>query len=107
MSAWPITPLGANDLDFAVVNYDFTGLTASELTPLQNFDDGFDLTLADTITSVADQTILIASMAGDVDDLGTILDELASDDFSQILAELAALEALAGRELNDFLSLFG
>ena len=107
MSTWPISPLAQSDLDFAVVNYDFTGLTASELAPLQSFDDAIDLTLADTITSVADQAVLIASMAGDLDDLGNILNELAGDDFFVILAELSALQALADRELNDFIGLLG
>jgi len=107
VSTWPISPLAQSDLDFAVVNYDFTGLTARELAPLHSFDDAIDLTLADTITSVADQAVLIASMAGDLDDLGNILNELAGDDFFVILAELAALEALGDRELNDFLGLFG
>ncbi len=52
MITWPILPLGANDLTFGVVNYDFTGLTAGELADLPNLEAAIDATLADFGTSL-------------------------------------------------------
>jgi len=104
---WPILPLGANDLTFGVVNYDFTGLTAGELADLPNLEAAIDATLADFGTSVADQAVLIDSMAGDLDDLGKVLNELATDDFEQILADLAGIASTGDSLLNDFTVLSG
>jgi hypothetical protein len=101
VSTWPISPLSASDLDFAVVDYGFTGLTASELADLPNLEAAMDGLLTDLATSLADQTILIASMADDLDDLYTILDELANDDIESILADLAGIAAAGDTMLND------
>lgn len=107
MNPWPISPLGPNDLNFAVKNYDFTGLTASELGPLPPLEDAIDSNLADMATSIADQTTLIASMDGDLDDLGNVLNELSNDDFDQILADLAKIASAGDAMLNDFANLVG
>jgi hypothetical protein len=107
VSTWPISPLSDRDLTFAVVNYDFTSLTANELSSLPNLETAIDTALADFGTSVADQTALIASMAGDLDDLGNILNELSTDDFDQVLADLAGAASAADGMLNDFNVLVG
>jgi hypothetical protein len=106
VNPWPITPLGTDDLSFATVNYDFTGLTASELAPLPGLENAIDASLLDAATSVADQAILIASMAGDLDDLGNVLNEMGSDDFEQIAADLAKAGAAGDGLLSDFTGLF-
>jgi len=107
VNPWPILPLGANDLTFGVVNYDFTGLTAGELADLPNLEAAIDATLADFGTSIADQAVLIDSMAGDLDDLSKVLNELATDDFEQILADLAGIASTGDSLLNDFTVLSG
>ncbi len=107
MNPWPISPLGTKDLTFGVVNYDFTGLTANELAPLQSLEGAMDTNLADIGTSIADQAVLIDSMAGDLDDLGNVLNELQTDDFEQILADLAGLAAAGDGMLKDFSDLAG
>jgi len=106
MNPWPIAPLAPTDLNFAVVNYDFSGLTASELA-----DTGISLINLDILAnefsiSLSDQARLIASMAGDLDDLGNILSELGTGDFDQVLAELAALAAIGDGFLLDFERVF-
>ncbi|HKM81544.1 MAG TPA: hypothetical protein VJY15_11350 [Candidatus Acidoferrum sp.] len=101
MSTWPISPLSASDLDFAVVNYDFTGLTADALADLPNLETAMDGLLADLATSIADQTVLIDSMADDLDDLDTILSEVANEDLTQILADLAGVAAAGDGMLGD------
>jgi hypothetical protein len=98
---WPIAPLSASDLDFAVVDYDFTGLTADALADLPNLEAAMDELLAEIATSIADQTILIASMADDLDDLYTILDEVANDDVESVLADLAGIAAAGDSMLGD------
>jgi hypothetical protein len=107
LSTWPIAPLGPKDLTFGVVNYDFTGLTAGELADLPNLEAAIDATLADFGASVADQAVLIASMAGDLDDLGKVLNELASDDLEQILADLAGIASAGDSLLSGFTALAG
>jgi hypothetical protein len=106
MNPWPIAPLGAKDLDFAIVNYDFIDLTAGELGPLPSLEAAMDSNLADFATSIADQTVLVDSMAGDLDDLGNVLNELATDDFTQVLGDLAGIGSAGDSLLNDFTSQF-
>jgi len=106
MNPWPIAPIGTKDLEFAVVNYDFSGLTASELA-----DTGISLINLDILAnefsiSLSDQARLIASMAGDLDDLGNILSELGTGDFDQVLSELAALAAIGDGLLLEFERVF-
>jgi len=101
VSTWPIAPLTASDLDFAVVDYGFTSLSANELAQLSNLESTMDYLLADCFTSLADQTTLIASMDGDLDDLDNILNELATDDFDQILADLAGIAVAGDNMLSD------
>jgi|SRR5579864_1228331 len=107
MNPWPISPLTPQDLDFAVVNYDFVGLTADQLGPLPPLEDFMDTTSLDLAASIADQVVLIDSMAGDLDDLTTILNELANDDFEQILADLAGIASAGDSLLSDFTTLAG
>lgn len=107
MNPWPISPLTPSDLDFAVVAYDFSSLTANELAPLPDLEVFMDSTLLDFAASLADQTALIDSMAGDLDDLSVILDELATDDFEQILADLAGIASTGDGLLNDLTNLVG
>ena len=107
MNPWPISPLSPKDLAFTAVNYDFTGLTANELGPLPQLEAAMDANLADIGTSIADQTVLVASMAGDLDDLSNVLNELANDDFDQILADLAGIASAGDGLLNDFTTLAG
>jgi hypothetical protein len=104
---WPIAPIGIRELDFRVVNYSFTGIAADALTPLPPLEDFLDATLADFAASLADQTVLIASMADDLDDLYTILDEIAVDDTEQIIADLAGIAATGDSLLNDLAFVFG
>jgi hypothetical protein len=104
---WPIAPLGPKDLTFAVKNYDFVGLTASELGPADPLLPAIDASLAEFGASVADQTLLIASMANDLTDLYAILGELATDDFQQILADLAGIAAAGDSLLNNLAPLAG
>jgi hypothetical protein len=102
MSApWPIRPLGTKDLAFAVKSYDFTGLTAHGLNGTPELLGAIDAAAAEFTTSLADQTVLIASMAGDLDDLGVILNEMSTDDFEQVLADLAGIAAAGDGLLSD------
>ena len=107
MNPWPIAPLSTRRQQFAVIDYFFRDLTASELGPLPPLEDFLDTTLVDAAASLADQTVLIASMDGDLNDLGNILNELATDDFDQILADLAAIASAGDTLLNDFSGLIG
>jgi hypothetical protein len=102
---WPIAPLAQSDLDFAIVNYDFTGLTADQLGPGDGLLTAIDSSLADFLQSVADQTLLIASMASDLDDLAAVLSEIDADDASQIIADLAGISAAGDTLLGGFTSL--
>jgi len=107
MNAGLIAPLTAKDLTFTVVNYDFTGLTADELGPLPNLEAALDASLIEASASVADQAVLIATMASDLDDLGNVLNELNTDDFEQVAGQIAGAAATADALLNDFGSLIG
>lgn len=91
MNPWPIAPLGIRDLNFQPVNYDFTTLTASELGDLPNMLASIDQTVNEFITSILDQSNLIASMENDLDDLGSILNEIDADNFDSIAVELAGI----------------
>jgi len=106
MNPWPIAPIGTNDLDFAVVNYDFSGLTASELGNTGINDILLGLLENEFSISLSAQTRLIASMAGDLDDLGNILSELGTDNFDQVLSELASLAAIGDGLLLEFERVF-
>lgn len=107
MNPGPIAPLTPKDLAFGAVKYDFTGLTADELAPLPQLEAAMDTNLADIGTSIADQAVLIDSMAGDLDDLGNVLNELATDDFGQILGDLAGIATAGDAMLKDFGDLIG
>jgi hypothetical protein len=98
---WPISPLGPRDLTFAVKSYDFTTLTARGLAGTPELLAGIDAAAAEFGASLADQTVLIASMAGDLDDLGIILREMQTDDFEQVLADLAGIAAAGDGLLSD------
>ena len=104
MSTWPISPLTPRDLDFAVVNYDFTGLTAGEMGDLPQLEATIDSLLADFGRSIADQTVLLASTASDLDDLGNVLNEMSTDDFDQVLADLAGIAATGDGLLGNLTS---
>lgn len=105
MNTWPIAPLRPKDLDFAVVNYDFTGLAADSLGPLPPLESAMDTDLVDIAASIADQTVLIASMDGIFDDAAGILDELANDNFNQVLGVFAGIQAAGDSLLNDYTTL--
>lgn len=107
MNPWPIAPLTPKQLNFAIVNYDFSGLTADALGPLPQLEAVMDSGALDLAASIADQVVLVDSMAGDLDDLGNVLKELQSDDFDQILADLAGIASAGDGMLNDFTSLTG
>jgi hypothetical protein len=106
VNPWPIAPVAASDLYFAVVAYDFTSLTGEETSQEDPLLDALDLVNADFATSIADQTVLIASMANDLDDLGKVLNEIATDDFEAIAADLAGIAAAGDGILTDFAKLF-
>lgn len=91
MNPWPIAPLGIRDLNFQPVNYDFTTLTASDLGDTPNMLADIDQTMNEFITSIVDQSNLIASMENDLDDLGAILSEIDVDNFESIAADLAGI----------------
>jgi hypothetical protein len=107
MNPWPISPLGTKDLDFAVVNYDFTGLTAGELQPLPALEDLIDATLLDAALSVTDQTGLFDSVESDFSDLSSIADEMGGDDFAATVTELTPAATAGDAALADFTSLIG
>jgi hypothetical protein len=106
VNPWPIAPLAPKDLDFAIVNYGFTDLTAGDLGPLPPLESFLDSSLLDFAASIADQTVLIDSMAGDLDDLFSILNELGSDDFTSVLADLGTIASAGDSLLNSYIALF-
>jgi hypothetical protein len=93
MNPWPIRPLIISDLNFQPKNYDFTTLTANELGDTPNMLASIDQTLSEFLTSLLDQSNLIASMEHDLDDLGQILTEVNTDNFESIAGELAGIAA--------------
>lgn len=107
MNPWPIAPLAESDLDFAVVNYGLADFTGNELSSLPSFETFIDSLLNDFSISMSEQAVLIASMDGIFDDMGLILDELAVDDFAQVLADLAGLAATGDSLLNAFSAFIG
>jgi hypothetical protein len=107
MNPWPIAPLGTKDLNFGVVNYDFTGLTGGELTDLPILEAAIDFSLGEAAASVADQAVLIASMAGDLDDLSTVLYEITANDIGPFLAYLDQNAAAGDPMLGDLATLIG
>jgi hypothetical protein len=107
VNPWPISPLAQSDLDFAIVNYDFTGLTADKLGPTDGLLAAMDTTIPDFGQSIADQILLIASMDSDLDDLPIILTEMNIDDSAQVLSDLAGIAAAGDSLLNNFTGLAG
>lgn len=105
MNPWPIAPLGPKDLDFAIVNYDFTGLAADNLGPLPPLETAMDTILSDFAASIADQGVLIASMDGLFDDFANVLSELANDNFEQVAAAFDGIQAAGDGLLNDYVAL--
>jgi hypothetical protein len=105
VNPWPIPPLGTKDLDFAVVNYDFTGLTAGELGSLPPLEAAMDLDLFDIAKSIADQTVLIASMDGLFDDAANIPNEVGNDDFDTVRRDLSKSASAGDSLLKDYLTL--
>lgn len=105
---WPITPITSKDLDFAVVNYDFTTFVDNEQSELPSLEGAIDLTLLDYAASVADQTVLIASLFDGLDDLGLIPGEIdSSDDVGSTLGELANSAAAGDAALGDYTGQIG
>jgi hypothetical protein len=90
VNPWPIAPLTPADLDFAPVNYDFTGFTASELGGTDAILAAIDADLADAMASVADQQTLGAAMDGDLADMMEVLREIDVTQFESIFAEIWA-----------------
>lgn len=107
MNPWPISPLTPKDLDFVPVDYDFSGRTAEELSSLPNLEASIDAELIDAAASVADQVILIASMDNDLDDAGTVLNELGVDDVSQFAGDIASAGTAGDGLLSDFAQTLG
>lgn len=107
MNPWPIAPITEKDLDFATVNYDFTGFTASALADGPAMETFLDATLADGAASVADQAVLIASMDDDIGGLGGILGEIGVDDFETGMADLPNVTTAGDSLLTDFTNLIG
>ena len=106
MNPWPIYPLTSADLDFAVVSYDFSGLTANALADEPGLEAAIDLTLADVATSIADQTSLIAIMFDGLDDLDSIIGEIDGSPLDGVLGELANAATAGDSDLNDFTQQF-
>lgn len=102
MNPWPISPLGANDLNFAVVNYDFSSLTADSLSEGPGIENAIDLSLADFSTSIADQTSEIAVMFDGLDDLLNIVGEIDASPLDGVLGELANTASAGDATLGDF-----
>jgi hypothetical protein len=92
-NAWPIAPITAKDLDFAVKNYDFTGLTASELGPGDNLLSDIDVLLTEFAASIAAQVALSSSLDDDLLVLDSILAAMNADDFESLLGDLASAAA--------------
>lgn len=104
---WPIAPLTDKDLNFAVVNYDFTSFTADAEAELPSLLDSIDLTILDFATSIADQGPLIIDIFSGLDDLANIPGEIdASDNFGPTLSDLASSAAAGDASLNDFNAFF-
>lgn len=107
MNPWPIAPLETKDLDFAVVNYDFTGLTAGELADLPNLESAIDLSLGDFALSLADQTVLVPSLFDGLNDLGNIPGEIDGFEFDLTAGELSKASTDGDTLLDNYTSLVG
>ena len=88
MNAGPIAPLTKADLEFAVVNYDFTSLTASELQDLPNLEASIDELLAEFAADLAAQQAESAAMDADIAAMQGVIDEMEAEDFLSILGDL-------------------
>lgn len=99
---WPIAPLAHQQLSFALVDYNFAGLTADSLSEEPGLENAIDLTLADFAASIADQTGLIAVMFDGLDDLGTIMNEVDNSPLDGVLSELANTASAGDAILNDY-----
>jgi hypothetical protein len=106
MNPWPITPLGTQDLDFAVVNYGFEGIAATALKDTPNLETAIDTDLTDFGVSISTQTPLLASLGDDLLDLPTVLTELDDGTVESNLADLGNAATAGDSLLNDFTSLF-
>jgi hypothetical protein len=105
VNPWPISPLTDKDLDFAIVNYGFTDLAGQDLGTLPRLEAELDQGLADILTSISDQAVLIASMDGIFDDAASIFNEIAGDDFNQTLGDLDTAATTGDSLLNDYTTL--
>ncbi len=105
MTPGPIAPLAASDLSFTRKDYGFVDLTANELGGTDQLLAAIDATAAEFAQSIPEQAALIASMAGDLEDLGSVLREIDTGDFESVLGELAGAAAagdtLAGASNTD------
>lgn len=90
MNAGPIALLTPADLDFAVVNYDFTSLTASELQDLPNPEAAIDELLAEFAADLAAQQAESAAMDADIAAMQAVIDEMEVEDFFSILVDIGA-----------------
>lgn len=105
MSSGPIPLLQKSDLDFAVKNYDFTTLTATELSDTPQLLDSIDALIAEFADDLAAQVTLSALMDSDLAELAAISAEIENDDFDSLLGDIAgaadAGDQLAGAGNDD------
>jgi hypothetical protein len=102
MNPWPISPIAQKDLDFSVVNYDFTTFTAGQLAELPGLENAIDLTILDLAASVADQTVLIGTLFDGLDDLATMTGEIDNSPLDGVLGELANTATASDAILSDY-----
>jgi hypothetical protein len=106
VNPWPIKPLTPADLGFDVDNYDFSGFTGDQLSSTPSLEGFLDNTLLDSLADLNDQTILIASMASQLDDVYTVLDELGNDDLESLFGDLTSAASAGDSLLADYGSSF-
>lgn len=107
MNPWPIAPLTPTDLNFAVVNYDFTSFVGNEQAELPGLEGAIDLTILDFAGSIADQTPLITSLFDGLDDLGAISGEIDNtDNVGSTLSDLSNTASAGDATLNDYNGFF-
>lgn len=104
---WPIAPITNKDLNFATVNYDFASFTNSEQSELPSLEGNLDVSLLDYAGSIADQTLLIASLFTGLDDVFTVLDEIGGDDLESIFGPLASASGQGDAILVQYSGLIG
>lgn len=102
MNPWPISPLTQKDLDFAVVGYGFSDLTANALADEPGLEAAMDTSLLDFGTSIADQTALIITLFDGLDDLGLISGEIDGSPLDGVLGNLANAASAGDAMLNDY-----